>query len=73
MRARATRALLVALTAATLTPLCLAQRPGSGRADLDERVGQPLPDVTVYDAQGEPFALSSLRGSHGVIIFGCLT
>jgi hypothetical protein len=55
------------------TPLCLAQRRRGQRADVKERVGRPLPDVTLYNAEGEPFALMSLRGSHSAIIFGCLT
>jgi len=36
-------------------------------------VGSPLPDVTVFDEQGQPFALKQLKGGHTVIVFGCLT
>jgi cytochrome oxidase Cu insertion factor (SCO1/SenC/PrrC family) len=36
-------------------------------------VGEPAPDVEAYDAEGTPFPLSSLKGSHTVLVFGCLT
>ena len=36
-------------------------------------VGQPLPDITVYDAEGKEFKLSSLTGDYSVLVFGCLT
>ncbi len=41
---------------------------GSGPA-----LGQPLPDLTVYDAEGREFKLSSLKGDYSVLVFGCLT
>ena len=41
---------------------------GSGPA-----LGQPLPDITVYDAQGKEFKLSSLKGDYSGLVFGCLT
>ncbi|MBT3268726.1 hypothetical protein HN371_16345 [Candidatus Poribacteria bacterium] len=53
--------------------VCLAQRPGGARADVEEYIGRPLPDVTVVDADGRPFTLSALRGSYSVVTFGCLT
>lgn len=36
-------------------------------------IGELLPDVSGYDAQGKPFRLASLKGSHTVLVFGCLT
>jgi cytochrome oxidase Cu insertion factor (SCO1/SenC/PrrC family) len=36
-------------------------------------IGDPFPDMSVYDADGQPFELAALRGSHTVLIFGCLT
>ncbi len=36
-------------------------------------VGQPLPDITVFDAEGKEFKLSSLKGDYSVLVFGCLT
>ena len=41
---------------------------GSGPA-----LGQPLPDITVFDAEGKEFKLSSLKGDYSVLVFGCLT
>jgi len=35
--------------------------------------GQQLPDVEIYDAEGDPFRTSLLRGKYTVLIFGCLT
>ncbi len=37
------------------------------------KVGDPLPDITIFDAQGQPFRLRSLKGHYSVIVFGCLT
>ena len=48
--------------------------PGSAtleRAGL--KVGSPVPDVTIYDAEGKELSLNALRGSHAVLVFGCLT
>lgn len=36
-------------------------------------VGDPLPEVTVYDSQGNEITTSSLRGHYTVLTFGCLT
>jgi len=36
-------------------------------------LGQTLPDITVYDAEGKEFKLSSLKGDYSVLVFGCLT
>ncbi len=36
-------------------------------------VGEKLPEVTILDAEGQPFALSSLKGHYSVLTFGCLT
>ena len=59
-------------------------RPGAGRpqpggggrdgigANLP-KVGQPLPELTVYDAKGNEFKLSSLKQHYTVLVFGCLT
>jgi len=49
-------------------------RTGAGtleRAGLN--VGQQMPDVTVYDENGEKFPLSRAKGKHTVLVFGCLT
>lgn len=36
-------------------------------------VGDPLPDVSGFDADGSPFEMTRLEGKHAVIVFGCLT
>ncbi|MGV3484449.1 MAG: peroxiredoxin family protein [Planctomycetaceae bacterium] len=36
-------------------------------------VGDAIPDVTVYAADGTPFSTSQLRGHYTVLTFGCLT
>ena len=36
-------------------------------------IGDKLPDLTVYSADGKEFKTSSLRGHHTVLAFGCLT
>ena len=41
------------------------------RAGLE--IGTPLPDLTAYDADGQPFKLSQLKGHYSVIVVGCLT
>ena len=75
-------ALTLAATAGLLFPaLCPAQRkrPGGRGGGLSSNfargpaVGEKLPDLTVYDANGKPFRLSRLKGSYTVLVFGCLT
>ena len=65
--------------------LCIATVPGSALAQPEKKkseedfvkekpaVGDALPDLTVYSPDGKEVKLSSLRGSHVVIAFGCLT
>jgi hypothetical protein len=51
--------------------------PGSAGSSTLERsglkVGQQMPDVTIYDENGEKFSLSRVKGKHAVLVFGCLT
>ena len=42
-------------------------------AETSPGIGQPLPDLTCFDAQGKQFHLRSLKGHHTVLLFGCLT
>ena len=35
--------------------------------------GDTLPDVTLYTGEGEEFRTTRLKGSHPVLVFGCLT
>jgi hypothetical protein len=36
-------------------------------------IGEMIPDVAGYDAQGKQVRLRDLRGHHTVLVFGCLT
>jgi hypothetical protein len=53
--------------------------PYSGNTDpvrLSQRglkVGFPLPELVVFDADGKEFKTASLKGSYSVLVFGCLT
>ena len=78
------RVLPMALFLATIVLLesAMAQPPSpeSMRARLQQRfdatspdVGQPLPDLTIYDADGKPFPLRKLKDHYTVLVFGCLT
>lgn len=52
------------------------QRQGGPRANFERtapKVGELLPDASGYDAEGNEFKLSSLKGSYSVLVFGCLT
>ena len=51
-------------------------QPGRDDPDFVKKrptVGDPLPDLTVYTADGKEFRTSSLRGHYTVLAFGCLT
>ena len=64
-----------------------ARRPGesrqggeSGRDRLSRRfdsaspkLGEPLPDVSGFTADGKPVSLRALKGDYKVLVFGCLT
>jgi len=36
-------------------------------------VGDQLPDLSAYDADGKTFRLRSVKGKYTVLVFGCLT
>ena len=81
--------LLLALTlAAPATSLAQRNRQGMGRdrgfggpgglaANFEAvapAIGEPMPDVVVYDGEGTPHRLPDLlRGHYSVLIPGCLT
>lgn len=65
-----------ALLVAALPAAALAQPPKKDEeAFVKEKpaVGDVLPDVTVYGADGKEVKTSELRGHHTVLVFGCLT
>jgi cytochrome oxidase Cu insertion factor (SCO1/SenC/PrrC family) len=67
---------LSALLLAALPAAALAQQPKKSEADFVKEkpaVGDTLPDLTVYSPDGKEVKLSSLRGHHVVLTFGCLT
>jgi len=37
------------------------------------KVGSMLPDIELYDAEGQVFSTANLRGTYSVVVFGCLT
>jgi hypothetical protein len=65
--------------------LLLAGLPAPGLAQPEKKrseedflkekpaVGDTLPNLTVYSPDGKEVKLSSLRGQHVVLTFGCLT
>ena len=83
MRRFSLTVIAVAAVLASLNP-AFAQRTQKKRGDNPRSrlraafsrgpaVGSKLPDIAAYDAAGKPFRLSSLKGSHTVLVFGCLT
>lgn len=70
LKTGAVRAVLMLSLVIGLTGPLFAQRPTE--RDLPN-VGSRLPDVTVYDAEGQRFSTRELRGHHTVLVFGCLT
>ncbi len=56
---------------------CSRNATGNGQS-VDARtsgleIGQTLPELTILDADGQPFPLARLRGRYSVLVFGCLT
>lgn len=63
---------------AAVTALMQAQAPrGDHRGDdflrARPRVGDPLPELTAYAADGAEVRTADLRGHYTVLTFGCLT
>ena len=69
--------LLLGLFIASIPTAALAQPEKKKNEEdfLKEKpaVGDTLPDLTVYSPDGKEVKLSSLRGQHVVLTFGCLT
>jgi len=66
----------IVLLVSALPNLALSQqRRRDEPAFVKERpaIGDVLPDMTVYDVNGQEVKTSSLRGHHIVLTFGCLT
>ncbi len=81
MRAKADRAVWVLGLFAALELVGSAQAQFNPRQEAIRRfeatapaVGEPLPDLSVYDAGGEQRQLRELlQGHYAVIVLGCLT
>lgn len=74
------RSVQIFLTAAILTafiPQLSAQQRMQEREEefLTQKplVGDPLPHVTVFNADGTPFRTADLKGQYTVLTFGCMT
>jgi len=67
--------LMLALGVGGLSGEAWAQPGGMPQmlGDDDPRVGEKVPNVTVYTVDGEPVKLHALDGKMRVIVFGCLT
>ena len=71
----------VVLAGTALAPAQTGRRPGAGPAgrpgsfgSSTPDVGDPMPELTLYDAQGEEVRLPELLlGHHTVLVLGCLT
>ena len=52
--------------------LCVST--AAAQQNPDSLLNQPVPEVTAYDAEGNPIAFrEKMRGGYSVVVFGCLT
>ena len=72
--------LLIGVAALWQPPVVVAQAPpGYGPMPLERfraapEIGEPLPDLTIVDANGGPVNLREIaRGHYTVLVLGCLT
>lgn len=71
---RHTRLLAVLVTGLVLGPV--SAQPSKEDPEFLKKsptIGDALPDLIVYSADGKEFKTSSLRGHYTVLSFGCLT
>ena len=67
---------VIVLAVIVLPATTRAQEPKRSEAEFvtdHPAVGDSLPDLVVYDPNGQEVKTSSLRGHHTVLTFGCLT
>ena len=67
-----TSTVLAATLALAVTGSALAQMPRMFGEDAP-KVGDALPDVSVYTDTGDSLRMSALKGKYTVLVFGCLT
>ncbi len=74
MRRRILGVALLAVVLVAFQPLqAQPRRPGSFSDSVPD-VGEALPDLTLYDAEGETVQLQGLlQGHYTVLVLGCLT
>jgi len=73
---RTVLAILAMLSLSVITEKHLAAQAGREDPEWVKKsptVGDMLPDLAVYSADGKEFKTSSLRGHYTVLDFGCLT
>ena len=61
---------------APFTAMFVLALAGSAMAQMRGSIpqpGDPMPEVSGFDDEGNPFELTKLHGKHTVIVFGCLT
>ena len=59
---------------ALFTTSVLAQPGNRNRASFQvPKVGGALPEVSLWDQQGQPFSTKTLKEHYTVLVFGCLT
>lgn len=69
-----TSLLTISLSAPTIAWAQRGNRKSEAEfATAKPAVGEPLPDVVVYDAKGNKVSTADLRGHYTVLTFGCLT
>ena len=67
---------LILLTTCSLQSVVYGQERTRrrGGAETIPEIGSLIPELSVFDAEGNRFALrKKLEGRHAVIVFGCLT
>ena len=66
-------ALLLALICLTQNLVAQPRSPRGRGGSVGPAVGTTIPNVELFDADGNPFRLGQLKGSYTVLVFGCLT
>lgn len=70
--------LLFLVTVSLLVPTADAQQRNLKAREAEfmstpPLVGEPLPEVELFDIDGKPFSTASMKGHYTVLTFGCLT
>lgn len=71
--------LLSVWIALTLVPVVGLAQPPRGRpqdqnfVETSPKIGEMVPDVKAFDAKGKEISLHQFKGSHTILVFGCLT